>query len=90
MIKGVNHQMIEITDISSPYFERALLVLRADCADQSTVRLQEEARRILMAAGGYSALYKNRRRARHTRLLWVILGLTAGMLLGLLLARLGM
>lgn len=89
MIKGVNHQMIELTEISSPYFERALLVLRADCADQNTARLQEEARRVLMAAGGYSALYKNRRRARRTRILWVALGLTAGLLLGVLLAHLG-
>lgn len=90
MLKGVNHQMIEISEISSPYFERALLVLRADCADQNTTRLQDEARRVLMAAGGYSALYKNRRRARRTRLLWVVLGLAAGVLLGLLLARVGM
>lgn len=90
MLKGVNRQMIEISEISSPYFERALLVLRADCADENTARLQEEARRVLMAAGGYSALYKNRRRTRRTRITWVILGLCAGMLLGLLLARVGL
>lgn len=90
MIKGVNHQMIEITEIGSPYFERALLVLRPDCADQNAARLQDEARRVLMAAGGYSALYKNRRRARRTRVLWVVLGLAAGLILGITLARMGL
>lgn len=88
MLKGINRQMIEISEISSPYFERALLVLRADCADQSVVRLQEEARRVLMAAGGYSALYKNRRTARRRRAVWMALGLCAGLLLGGLLTRL--
>lgn len=87
MLKGVNHQMIEVTQFSSPYFERAFFVLRADCTDPNTVHLQEEARRVLQAAGGYSALYKNRRRARTVRLLLTVLGMVVGMLLGVLMAR---
>lgn len=89
MIKGINHQMIELCEIGNPYFERAFLVLRPDCTDPDLTHLQEEARRMLTAVGGYSALDKNRRRARNMRLLWSILGTALGILLGLTLARLG-
>ena len=89
MIKGVNRQMIEVTHTGSPYFERAFLLLRPDCTDPDLAHLQEEARRMLTAVGGYSALDKNRRRARNMRLLWSILGTSLGSLLGLALARRG-
>ena len=87
MIKGVNHQMIEVTRTESPYFERAFLVLRPDCADPSLTSLEEETRRVLAAAGGYSALMRNRRRIRLHRLIWSLIGGAVGVLLGLLLSK---
>ena len=87
MIKGINHQMIELATASSPYFERAFFVLRPDCADPDLTHLQEEARRMLTAIGGYTALYKNRRRARNMRLLWSLIGLSVGLLLGFVFPR---
>ena len=45
MIKGVNRQIIEVTDTGSDYFERALLVVRANCTDTDTGMLHEEAKK---------------------------------------------
>lgn len=56
MIKGVNRQMIEVTDTGNPYFERALLVVRAECMEQPEVRLHEEAHKILASSDAYSGL----------------------------------
>ncbi len=86
MLKGVHHQMIEIGSADNPYFERALLVLRPDCTDPNAAHLAEEARRMLQTVGGYTALYKNRRRARIMRFVWSLLGLGAGVTLGFLIA----
>lgn len=86
MLKGVNRQVIEIGAADSPYFERALLVLRPDCTDPDAAHLAEEARRMLSAVGGYTALDKNRRRARTMRLVWSVVGLGTGLALGFLIA----
>ena len=80
MLKGVNHQMIELFAADSPYFERAFFVLRPDCTDREIGHMQEEARRMLRAAGGYTALDRNRRRARRIRLLWGVAGAAIGAL----------
>ncbi len=82
MLKGINHQMIEFAAVDNPYFERAFFVLRPDCADRDIQHMQEEARRLLHAAGGYTALDRNRRRARRLRLLWGAAGILVGVLTG--------
>lgn len=87
MIKGINHQMIEVSEPDNPFFERVLLVLRADCADISQNRLQEEVRRVIRAAGGYSALRRNRRRRRLEALASVLLGCIIGAVSGFLAAN---
>ncbi len=80
MLKGINHQMIELAAMESPYFERAFFVLKSDCVDHNVEHLQEEARRMLRAAGGYTALDRNRRRARYIRWLWGVSGAFLGIL----------
>ena len=65
MTKGISRQIVEITDTASPYFERALLVVRPGCTDCPTPQLQQEARRLMHAGTAYSGL----RRARGTALL---------------------
>lgn len=47
MIKGINHQVIEITDTQNRYYERALLVLRPEYASISHQLLEKEARSLL-------------------------------------------
>lgn len=61
MIKGVNRQIIEVTDTGNEYFERAWLVVRPPFSDASTGRLHDEAQRFVRQAGGYSSLKMNRR-----------------------------
>ncbi len=47
MIKGINHQVIEVTDTDNRYYERALLVVRPEYASISREVLEKEARRLL-------------------------------------------
>ena len=47
MIKGINHQMIEVCDTENRYYERAFLVLRPEYASQSREILEKEAKKLL-------------------------------------------
>ncbi|MDD3693645.1 MAG: hypothetical protein PHX02_07075 [Oscillospiraceae bacterium] len=85
MIKGVNRQIIEVTDTGNEYFERALLVVRPSFADTSPTRLSDEAQRFVRKAGGYTGLRLNRKR-RIRELIFKCGGFgAAGMLVGALL-----
>lgn len=86
MTKGINRQMIEITDTGNTYFERALLVVRPTCSDCEDDLLRAEARRMLKAAGGYGGLRMYRRRRQWQRVLVGAASGLAGVLLGLLLS----
>lgn len=48
MIKGTNHQVIEVSETDNIYYERAFLVLRPEFADIEREILEKEARRMLM------------------------------------------
>ena len=85
MIKGVNRQMIEVTDTGNPYFERALLVVRAECMEQPEVRLHEEAHKILASSDAYSGLRLSRRTRRIRRILFGACSGGAGLAFGMLL-----
>lgn len=78
MIKGVNHQVIEVTETGNPFFERALLVLRADCADAPKSLLQKEAQRLVRHADSYTAIRRNRIRHRRQRIAWLFGGSAVG------------
>jgi len=83
MIKGINRQIIEVSDTGNPYFERALLVVRAGAEDDRNGRLHEEAQRFLRSADGYTGLRLSRR-YRRRRLVFVgsgcsLLGAAVGM-----------
>lgn len=78
MIKGVNHQVIEVTETGNPFFERALLVLRPDCADAPKSLLQKEAQRLVQQADSYTAIRRNRTRYRRQRIAWLFSGSALG------------
>jgi len=78
MIKGVNHQIIEVTETGSPFFERALLVLRRDCADPPHRLLQDEAKKLVERTDSYTAIRRNRRQSRRQRAFWLAGGSLAG------------
>ncbi len=89
MIKGINRQIIEVTDTGNTYFERALLVVRPSCVDCREEQLQQEARRMLQVVGGYSGLRKYRRRRMVHRVAWGFSGVALGVGLSWFLAQVG-
>ncbi len=48
MLRGINKHIIEISDTGSSYFEKVLFFVKSENAD-STVKLEEEARRIMLS-----------------------------------------
>lgn len=58
MIKGINRNMIELTDVSSPYYEKAFLIVRPEYADYQDRLLQREAHRLLRNVGAPSSIKK--------------------------------
>ncbi len=81
MIKGINRQMIEVTHTGSPYFERAYLVVRADCGHPSEEQLHRLAQKVVQQADTYAGLRKQRRRWRCRRGLEILLSAVGGALL---------
>lgn len=51
MIKGVNRQIIEITDVSSDYYERALLIVKPEFSELNKKELEKEAKKVLGNVG---------------------------------------
>ena len=47
MIKGVNRQMIEVTQTDSPFYERALFVVKPEYAGESYEALHREAIQVM-------------------------------------------
>ena len=65
MIKGVNRQMIEVTQTDSPFYERALFVVKPEYAGESYEALHREAIQVMERLGAPSAL-----RRRNKALFW--------------------
>ena len=63
MIKGVNRQMIEVTQTDSPFYERALFVVKPEYAGESYEAL--EAIQVMERLGAPSAF-----RRRNKALFW--------------------
>ncbi len=78
MIKGINRQIVEVTDTKSPYFERVFLVVRHHCTDCPAVLLDQEAHKLLSSQDAYSGLKKARRRYAGMQILCLVLGGTIG------------
>ena len=74
MIKGINRQIVEVTDTKNPYFERMFLVVRHQCTDCPSTLLDQEAHKILSSQSAYSGLKKSRRRYWGVQIVWLIFG----------------
>ena len=81
MIKGTSRQIVEVTDTANPYFERILLVVRNDCADQPAEQLDREAHALIQSQGGYTGMRLARRRHRLQQLGLLLAGGGIGFLL---------
>lgn len=58
MIKGVNQNIIEIKDIQSIYYDRAILFLKPEYAEKSISFLEKEAKVVVKSAGKPSCIKK--------------------------------
>lgn len=58
MIKGVNRQVIEVMDTGNEYYERALLILKPEYAEEERELLEKEAHKVLKSMGIPSAAKK--------------------------------
>ena len=73
MIKGVNRQIIEVTDTGSVYYERALLVVRPEYTSAQRTALEREAKRMLKGMKAPSSIKRS-----HAVAFWLLrIGLTA-------------
>lgn len=62
MIRGINRQIIEVSDTDSDYFERALFFVSPDYCDAERTVLEHEARRALKRLAEPSNLRCRRKR----------------------------
>ena len=85
MLKGVHHQIVEIRQTEDPYFERALLFVRADCEED--VDWQERGHAFLDRAVPYTGLRRARLQARLRAVLFTVAGSVIGVLVGALTAQ---
>ena len=67
MIKGISRQIIEVTDTGSEYYDRALLMLKPEYAEQERAILEKEAKKILKEMGIPSLMHK-----RHRFMYWLL------------------
>lgn len=84
MLKGVSRQIVELTDSQHPYFERAWLLVRAECAEQPPERLEDAGKRLLKHAKPHTGLVRSRRRHLLTLALAAVIGAACGYLVSLL------
>ena len=87
MLKGVCHQIVEIRQTEDPYFERALLFVRADCEED--VDWQEKGYAFLNRAIPYTGLRRARLQARLRAVLFAVAGAVFGVLIGAVTAQIG-
>ena len=67
MIKGVNRQIIEVTDTGNIYYERALLVVRPQYATAQKEVLEREAKRMIKSLKAPSNISRSK-----SVLLWCV------------------
>ena len=60
MLKGVCRQIIEVSHVENPYFERALFVVRPEFCRTAEDELRESAQILLARTQGFSALRRRR------------------------------
>ncbi len=89
MIKGVHHRIIEVSDTGNPYFERALLFVKAEYTERTTEELSANARCYTKQASPYASLREARVMRWFKRCALVLLGAVVGAALGVWLSIFG-
>lgn len=89
MLKGISRQMVEINTSENPYFERIFLVVRANCTEPSSARIQHEANKLLNAHSPHTGMRIARHKHRLKQLLLLCLGGSIGVLISHLVSLIG-
>lgn len=85
MIKGVNHQVVEVNQTQSEYFERILFFVKPEYASLSEGKLRDRAGIIASGAVGTVRTKKNKSTLNET--LKITLSMLCGVALGIILCN---
>ncbi len=89
MLKGISRQMVEINTHKNPYFERVFLVVRTNCAEPSSERVQQEAKQLLNAHSPHTGMRIARHKYRFKQFLLLCVGGSIGVLISYLVSLIG-
>lgn len=76
MLRGVNRRIIEVNDVESPFFERAILFVKPECGEASEKQLRAKAADWLSAASAPPVRARKRKRRISRRALWLMVWLS--------------
>ena len=65
MIKGVNRQVLEITNTENPYFERVIFFVKPEYGNEDRAKLKKEAENYASSAGKPPKSRKTKREIRY-------------------------
>lgn len=86
MIKGVNHQVVEVSQTDCDYFERILFFVKPEYASVSEGKIRERAG--IIAGRTEKAPPTKIRGNRTTEILKIVLSLLSGLAVGLVISKL--
>lgn len=69
MLKGINRYVIEVTKTDNIYYERAILIVRPEFAEEERRVLEKEARKMLKEMNAPSIIRNKKQIIKH--LLWL-------------------
>ncbi len=87
VIKGVNHQIIEVRQTGHPYFERALFFVQPAYSEHPQAELDAEASKYLKSADSYRGLREAKAMRWFKRCALVLSGGFLGTVLGILVSQ---
>lgn len=82
MIKGVNHQVVEVTKPGCEYFEKVLFFVKPEYASLSERKINEKANSIAVNTGSPPKSRKGRKRVYSvfSPVVWALIGATVGVI----------
>ena len=65
MIKGVNRQVLEVTNTENPYFERIIFFVKPEYGNEDRAKLKKEAENYALSAGKPPKSRKTKKEIRY-------------------------
>ena len=82
LLKGVNHQVVEVTKPGCEYFEKVLFYVKPEYASLSERKINEKANSIAVNTGSPPKSRKGRKRVYSvfSPVVWALIGATVGVI----------